>query len=573
MRRKSLAALLMIVLLLGGLMPMRTMAAASTAANTASLALTEYEYDDGVSKPQVEMYRVEGKAAAAIRIEFSTNQGGGLTGGADQIILVFPSQINLPSNISKDKVTINGLPMTTPSPVVSRQMFLTLSPAMNFPEESPIEIVIAADSGITVTEDEEDVTLSVVTTRDTRAVASYPFDVSASDASPYIPSDSLSPAVTVAPNGAGAAGEYTFTAKANTFDTFDSGSLTGFTLAFPSGTVLPGVIDPKHVTVNGQKSSGVLVSPTRREMIFTLAAGVSRSSEIVIRISAAAGIINPPAARYVMDIFPLKGMKSVATKPYEIKTISDPVTTGNQSSVSGQKIVKLTLNSSAATKNGETITLDVPATLINGFTMVPVRFVSDGLGASVDYNSIQNTVTLAYGTRIIVLWPGSTIAKVDNTPITLAKAPVVKDGRTLVPIRFVSECFGAKVDFISVTAPITITVDSADIANLPSVEKIQASQITASGGTTASTGNTGATGSSTSAGGAATADVIGKTITLKAGNTTANLRSGPGITYTKVGLLLPNEPAVITEVSGEWYHIQFDYGMEAWVKSDLVDVK
>jgi hypothetical protein len=569
MDKKSMAVVLMLVLLMGSLMPMRTLAAA----NTASLALTEYVYDDGVSKPQVEMYRVEGKAAAAIRIEFSTNQGGGLTGGTDQIILVFPSQFNLPSNISKDKVTINGQPMTTPSPVVSRQMFLTLSPAMNFPEESAIEIVLAADSGIIVTEDEEDVTLSVVTTRDTRAVASYPFDVAESDDFPYVPSDSLNPAVTVAPNGAGAAGEYTFTAKANTFDTFDSGSLTGFTLTFPSGTVLPGVVDPKYVTVNGQKSSGVLVSPARREMIFTLAAGVSRSSEIVIRISAAAGILNPPAARYVMDILPLKGMKSIPTKPYEIKTISDAVTTVPQTGLSGQKIVKLTLNSSAATKNGETITLDVPATLINGFTLVPVRFVSDGLGASVDYNSSQNTVTLAYGTRIIVLWPGSTIAKVDNTPITLAKAPVVKDGRTLVPIRFVSECFGAKVDFISVTAPITITVDSADIANLPTVEKIQASQITASGGTTASTGSTGSTGSGTSAGGTAAVGVIGKTITLKAGNTTANLRSGPGITYTKVGLLLPNEPAVITEVSGEWYHIRFDYGMEAWVKSDLVDVK
>jgi len=562
MNQRSMAAVLMILLLIISLMPMTALAA-----DTASLALTEYEYDDGVSKPHVEMFRVEGKAAAAIRIEFTTNRGGGLTGGADQIILIFPSQFNLPSSISKDKVTINGLPMTTPSPVVSRQMFLTLSPAMNFPEETPIEILIAADSGIIVTEDEDDVTLSAVTTRDTRAVASYPFDVTESEDFPYVPQASLNPAVTVAPNGAGKAGEYTLTANANTFDTFDSGSLTGFTLTFPAGTVLPGTIDPRYVTVNGQRSSGILVNPTRREMIFTLPAGVSRSSETVIRIAAEAGIVNPPAARYVMDILPLKGMRPVVTKSYEIKTVSDPVTTGAPTYDSAQKIVKLTLNSSIATKNGETMNLDVAATLLSGFTMVPVRFVSDGLGASVDYNSSQNTVTLAYGSRIIVLWPGSTIAKVDNMPITLAKAPVIKDGRTLVPIRFVSECFGAKVDFVSVTAPITITVDGADIARLPSVDQIQASQVTASGGTS------GSTGSDASGSGTATAGVVGKTITLKAENNTANLRSGPGITYTKVGLLLPEETAAITEVSGEWYHIRFDYGMEAWVKSDLVEVK
>jgi len=126
----------------------------------------------------------------------------------------------------------------------------------------------------------------------------------------------------------------------------------------------------------------------------------------------------------------------------------------------------------------------------------------------VAYDSSMNTVTLTYGARVIVLWPGSTIAKVDNKPITLAKAPVIKDGRTLVPIRFVSECFGAKVDFVSVTAPITITVNSADMASLPTVEAIQASQVIASGGT--ASGSTGSTGSGSTPSGTAATSVVGK---------------------------------------------------------------
>ena len=557
MNKKSLAAALIIILLLCSLLPLSAMAD------------TEYVYEDSVSKPHVTLYRVEGEEAHTIKITFNTNDGGALTGGSDQIILTLPSDFRMPTSISKDKITINGLAMTTTSPmIVEQRLFLTLSGAMNIPEKSPVVVVIAADSGITVNEEANDVTLTVVTTQDTRFIESYPFDVTESEDMPYLPADSNLPVVTVAPNGAGTAGGYTLTAKAYTYDTIDSGNIMGFTLTFPAGTILPGTIDPKNVTVNGQQSSGILVNPTRREIIFTLPVGVARSSDVIIKIAAAAGIKNPPAAQYVMDIMPLKGMVSVSTEGFEIKTTSDPATLIPAPAESIQKIVKLTLNSSIATKNGQAITLDVAATLINGFTMVPVRFVSDGLGAAVAYDSSMNTVTLTYGARVIVLWPGSTIAKVDNKPITLAKAPVIKDGRTLVPIRFVSECFGAKVDFVSVTAPITITVNSADMASLPTVEAIQASQVIASGGTAS-----GSTGSGSMPSGTAATSVVGKTISLKTENSTANLRSGPGVTYSKVGLLLPSETASIMEVSGEWYHIKFDYGMEAWIKSDLVDVK
>lgn len=552
MNKRALAAVLILAVLLCSLLPLTAMAA------------TEYVDEDSVSKPHVTLYRVEGEEAHAIKITFYTNDGGALSGGTDQIILTLPIEFNMPASISKDKITINGLAMTTTSPIiVGQRLFLTLSDTMDIPEKSPVVVAIAADSGVTVTENMNDVTLTVVTTQDTRFIESYPFDVTETDDMPYLPADSNLPLVTVAPNGAGAAGGYTLTAKAYTFDILDSGNIMGFDLTFPAGTLLPGTIDPKNVTVNGQQSSGILVNPTRREIIFTLPVGVARSSDILIKIAAAAGIKNPPAAQYIMDIMPLKGMDSVSTESFEIKTTSDPITVTPTPTESTQKIVKLTLNSSIATKNGQAMTLDVAATLINGFTMVPVRFVSDGLGAAVAYDSSMNTVTLTYGARVIVLWPGSTIAKVDNKPITLAKAPVIKDGRTLVPIRFVSECFGAKVDFVSVTAPITITVNSADMASLPTVEAIQASQVIASGGT----------GSGSTPSGTAPTSVVGKTISLKTENSTANLRSGPGVTYSKVGILLPAETAVITEVSGEWYHIKFDYGMEAWIKSDLVNVK
>lgn len=56
--------------------------------------------------------------------------------------------------------------------------------------------------------------------------------------------------------------------------------------------------------------------------------------------------------------------------------------------------VSLTINNTTATKNSEAITLDVPAKIINGRTLVPVRFVSDCFGVNVDWDGTMQKVIL-----------------------------------------------------------------------------------------------------------------------------------------------------------------------------------
>ncbi|MGI6180365.1 stalk domain-containing protein [Butyricicoccus intestinisimiae] len=60
----------------------------------------------------------------------------------------------------------------------------------------------------------------------------------------------------------------------------------------------------------------------------------------------------------------------------------------------GEKVIKLQLDNQTATLNGESILLDVPATLINNRTMVPIRFVSESLGAIVDWEEATETVKI-----------------------------------------------------------------------------------------------------------------------------------------------------------------------------------
>lgn len=58
------------------------------------------------------------------------------------------------------------------------------------------------------------------------------------------------------------------------------------------------------------------------------------------------------------------------------------------------KNIKLQIDSIRATVNGETKTLDVPATIINNKTFVPVRFIAESFGADVDWNPIDRIILI-----------------------------------------------------------------------------------------------------------------------------------------------------------------------------------
>lgn len=60
----------------------------------------------------------------------------------------------------------------------------------------------------------------------------------------------------------------------------------------------------------------------------------------------------------------------------------------------GNKTVELTIGSKTTKINGSDFTLDVPASIVNGSTMVPVRFISESLGAKVEWQKDKNTVVI-----------------------------------------------------------------------------------------------------------------------------------------------------------------------------------
>ena len=97
--------------------------------------------------------------------------------------------------------------------------------------------------------------------------------------------------------------------------------------------------------------------------------------------------------------------------------------------------------------NGVQQNYEQPAIIKNGRTLVPMRPVFEALGASVDFNQITNEITAIKEDRTITLTIGSQHADVNGSYIELETEVQNINGKTMVPLRFVSESMGATVEW------------------------------------------------------------------------------------------------------------------------------
>lgn len=92
----------------------------------------------------------------------------------------------------------------------------------------------------------------------------------------------------------------------------------------------------------------------------------------------------------------------------------------------------------------------------NQRTLVPVRFVAESLGAKVGWEGKSRSVPISREGQDIRLTIGSAIATVNGKQVELDTQAVMTDGRTFVPLRFVSEVLGAEVKWESKTSTVLI---------------------------------------------------------------------------------------------------------------------
>jgi len=121
------------------------------------------------------------------------------------------------------------------------------------------------------------------------------------------------------------------------------------------------------------------------------------------------------------------------------------------------------IDSTTYVVNGTEYTMDVaPYVTAAGRTYMPVRYLAYALGVSeenVYWDAAAQTVTLLKGTTAIQLTIGSNVLKVNGISLPMDVAPEIKDGRTMLPARFVAEALGASVGYDEATQTVTINLD------------------------------------------------------------------------------------------------------------------
>ncbi|MDK2960711.1 MAG: N-acetylmuramoyl-L-alanine amidase [Bacillota bacterium] len=113
--------------------------------------------------------------------------------------------------------------------------------------------------------------------------------------------------------------------------------------------------------------------------------------------------------------------------------------------------------------DGMPVLPDVPPVIKNNRTLVPLRVISEGLGAQVGWNASTRTVTVQAPGQEIKLVIGSSTATVNGKSVKLdAPAEIIKN-RTFVPLRFIGEALGAEVHWDQNSRTVTISSGRAEV--------------------------------------------------------------------------------------------------------------
>ncbi|GEM_PF-6465127 len=107
--------------------------------------------------------------------------------------------------------------------------------------------------------------------------------------------------------------------------------------------------------------------------------------------------------------------------------------------------------------DGKTLSMDVKPVIEKGRTLVPLRTIFEALDVEVGWDEKTRTVTAVKGSTQIKLVIGNTTALKSGKSVKLDVPAKILNGRTLVPVRFVSEALGAKVDWNGSAHTVTIT--------------------------------------------------------------------------------------------------------------------
>lgn len=117
-------------------------------------------------------------------------------------------------------------------------------------------------------------------------------------------------------------------------------------------------------------------------------------------------------------------------------------------------------------KNNVKESMDVAPILKEGRTFLPVKYVAENLGATVNWDGEDRKISISWGNDNLEMWLDKNVAIFNGEAKFIDVAPFIEKERTMVPLRFISENFGCEVSWDE-------DLRCVNIISKPKLEKIQ----------------------------------------------------------------------------------------------------
>lgn len=114
------------------------------------------------------------------------------------------------------------------------------------------------------------------------------------------------------------------------------------------------------------------------------------------------------------------------------------------------------------TYDGQTIKFDVEPEIVEDRVMVPMRTIFETFGAKVKWDGSTQTITAKKKSKTIEMTVGNTDMTKNDEIYSFDVSPMIEDGRTLVPIRAISDLLGLEVEWNDSDKTVTITTPSEE---------------------------------------------------------------------------------------------------------------
>lgn len=216
-----------------------------------------------------------------------------------------------------------------------------------------------------------------------------------------------------------------------------------------SGTI----VDPAYDVLVGTASNGLLLSDyamAKAGTVVTITAKAASGYEVqavtVTDKDNKAVTVTAKDGKYTFTM--PKSSVNVSASFVKLEDKKDDTAKDNQGT--SKLTIIMQIGNTDILVNGRHLANDVAPVIVSNRTLVPIRVVTETLGGTAEWDAKDKTVTLNIDGKTIEMTVGVTLEK-------YGVAPVIMNDRTYVPIRFVAEELGATVDWTAETQTITIT--------------------------------------------------------------------------------------------------------------------